>query len=244
MSNEVAKANSAAGSLAINVDQLRAGLSNVRETMKETGGTPFLRLQKDGSWVFGSDDADIAPKTEAVINPMSIKHGFSCWTDRKAGEGKNELLGEVMVSAQQAKPMPHELDKKTDEKTGRECDWRDQNAIDLRLIGGKHNGTQVVFKTTAVGGIRVIRALLDAVIDRVSEGEATYLCPIVELASDSYKHSTYGKIFTPVMEIVGWADVNGNEAPDAEDAPAAVEEEVAVEEAPVEETPARRRRRA
>jgi len=32
----------------------------------------------------------------------------------------------------------------------------------------------------------------------------------VELRPDHYRHRTYGKIFYPVMHIVGWTDANGN----------------------------------
>ena len=45
--------------------------------------------------------------------------------------------------------------------------------------------------------------------------------PIIELRSDSYKHRTYGKIFFPVMHIVGWTGPDGKPlslADDMEDA--------------------------
>jgi hypothetical protein len=53
--------------------------------------------------------------------------------------------------------------------------------------------------------------------------------PIVRLKKDHYAHKSYGKIYTPVFEIVEWVGMDG--------APA--------EEVPqVEEAPAGRRRRA
>jgi len=35
--------------------------------------------------------------------------------------------------------------------------------------------------------------------------------PIVELQPDSYKHKQYGKIFFPVLHIVGWTDDKGEQ---------------------------------
>jgi hypothetical protein len=70
--------------------------------------------------------------------------------------------------------------------------------------------------------------------------------PIVRIGNDSYQHSSYGKTYTPVMEIVGWADMNGHEeGAEAGDAPApeaGAETPAAVETAP-QAAPAGRRRR-
>lgn len=247
MSNEVTTARSGAVGFAIDVSALRSGLQNVRETMKDTGGTPFLRLLKDGDWVFGSDDAGIAPGTEAVVNVMSIKHGYSCWTNRKPGEGKNALLGEVMVPFMSPKPLPHELTQKVDDQTGDACEWKEQNSLDLRLIDGKHKGTQVVYKTTSVGGIRAFAKIIDAILERISSGETEYLCPIISLGSDSYRNPTYGKTYYPVLNVVGWANANGEEAPEegAARLEAPKEEAQADEpELPLEDEAPRRRRRA
>ena len=41
--------------------------------------------------------------------------------------------------------------------------------------------------------------------------------PIVELRADHYRHRTYGKIFYPVMHIVGWTGVDGKPLPVADD---------------------------
>jgi hypothetical protein len=56
------------------------------------------------------------------------------------------------------------------------------------------------------GRIRCVNGLLRTYGTRVkAKGEAAGL-PIVELQSDSYKHRTYGKIFFPVLHVVGWTD--------------------------------------
>ena len=124
---------------------LRAGLQNVRTKLPEIGGSPYLRLLKDGDWVFGQEDNAVAKGTEAVVNPLSIKHGYSAWTNRLAGQGKNENLGEIMVGLGQPLPAMHELESKVDPQTGATCPWKDQLSMDIKFLDGKHKGTQVLW---------------------------------------------------------------------------------------------------
>jgi hypothetical protein len=225
---------------------LRTGLQNVRTKLPEVGGSPYLRLLKDGDWVFGQEDNAIAKGTEAVVNPLSIKHGYSCWTNRQPGQGKNEALGEIMVGLNQPLPMAHELPQHSDPTTGMVCPWKDQLSMDIKFINGKHKGTQVMWKVSSVGGLNAARQILDAILTKLDEG-TPFVCPIITLDSDSYKHATYGKTYTPKIEVVGWMDLEGNEEDgDSDGAPAdVVEKLVAPEPEPeVVEEPARRRRRA
>jgi hypothetical protein len=59
---------------------------------------------------------------------------------------------------------------------------------------------------------------------------------MVRLKKDHYSHKSYGKIYTPVFEVVKWVGLDAQ--PTEGDTEEAVEDEVAAEEAP------RRRRRA
>lgn len=226
---------------------LKTGLANVRTRLPEVASSPYLRLLKDGDWVFGQEDNAVAKGTEAVINPLSIKHGYSCWTNRQPGEGKNEPLGEIMVGLNAALPAMHELEQKTDPQTGRPAPWKDQMAMDVKFLGGKHKGTQVLYKVSSVGGLNACKEILDAILTKLDEN-TPYVCPIVTFDSDSYKHQTYGKTYTPKIEIVGWMDLEGNEE-DSDDEPTAelpkpVDEVVKAEEPEQAEEPVRRRRRA
>jgi hypothetical protein len=66
---------------------------------------------------------------------------------------------------------------------------------------------------------------------------------VVVVASDSYKHKAYGKTYVPKLEIVGWADINGNEESQGEE-PKAITAPAEPEPAQSDEEPTRRRRRA
>ena len=237
---------------------LRTGLANVRAKLPEIGGSPYLRLLQDGDWVFGQEDNAVAAGTEAVINPLSIKHGYTCWTDREKGEGKNENVGEIMMGLNQPLPAMHELEQKTDPSTGRSCPWKDQMSVDVKFVSGKHKGTQVLWKVSSVGGLNAARAILDEVLTKLEE-ETPFVCPIITLNSDSYKHASYGKTYVPKIEVVGWMDLEGNEegddttgTPPVRKVEAKAEPEKAPDPAPEqaeapaadEEAPPRRRRRA
>jgi hypothetical protein len=250
MSNEVTTPNQTGlGALGA----LKTGLANVRAKLPDVASSPYLRLLKDGDWVFGQEDNAVATGTEAVINPLSIKHGYSCWTNRQPGEGKNVSLGEMMVGLNQPLPAIHELQQHTDPETGRPAPWKDQLSMDVKFLDGKHKGTQVMYKVSSVGGLSACKGVMDAIMGKLEEGTA-FVCPVVTLSSDSYKHATYGKTYVPQIEVVGWMDLEGNEEGEDEqvEGPAAVariektpepEPEPATAEAPVDE-PVRRRRRA
>lgn len=230
---------------------LRTGLQNVRAKMPEIASSPYLRLLKDGDWVFGQEDNAVAPGTEAVINPLSIKHGYSCWTNRQPGQGKNEMLGEIMVGLSAPLQAIHELPQHTDPTTGNICQWKDQMAVDVKFLNGKHKGTQVLYKVSSVGGLNACKGILDAILTRLDEDTA-FVCPIITLSSDSYKHATYGKTYVPKIEIVGWMDIEGNEedgdetdgAPEPVTAKIAAPEPEPEPEPEVAEDAPRRRRRA
>lgn len=248
MSNEVTTPNKTGlGALGA----LRTGLANVRAKLPEAGGKGILRmLQEADGWVFGQEDNALPLGTEVAINPLSIRHGYTCWTDRAKGEGKNENLGERLYGLSEQVPAMHELEKMEDPKTGAPCAWKDALTMDMKILDGKHANAEIVYKPTSVGGMNASRTIIDAVFDKLAE-ETPFVCPIVKLDQDHYKHASYGKTYVPKFEVVGWMDLEGNEEGADADEPKAVakaeeaEPEVEAEaETQAEEAPARRRRRA
>lgn len=235
---------------------LKTGIASVRQRMPENTGTPYLRMGTDGEWVFGQDDNVVKPGTEAVINPLSIKHGYTCWTNRTRDEGKNENLAEEMFRLNDTVPMAHELPQHSDPKNGKPCPWKDQMSVDIKFLDGKHKGVQVLYKASSVGGLNACRGLLDAILERL-DLDTEFVCPIVSFGNDSYKHKSYGKTYVPVLEIVGWTDIEGNEEGGSEDEVKAVTkqpepepeaeepeaEEPEAEEVSEDTAPPRRRRR-
>jgi len=77
-----------------------------------------------------------------------------------------------------------------------------------------------------------VQTLAVALAEQV-EKDQTKPVAIVKLKKDHYAHKSYGKIYTPVFEVIEWVGMDADETP-AEDAA------VVAEEAPA----AGRRRRA
>jgi hypothetical protein len=91
---------------------------------------------------------------------------------------------------------------------------------------------QARYSATSVGGKRAVQTLAAAIAEQVEKNPAKPV-PLVELRKEHYQHKSYGRIFTPIFEVVNWAslDTGPDEVPEPE-----VEEEVATE------APRRRRR--
>ena len=202
MSEAMTTTNASGGALA-GLQTLKAGLANVRATVPAAGGTPFLRMLKDGTWVYGADDVEPEEGQRFAVNPLSIEHGYICWKTREEDSKEPaKKLGERMQPM--TAPLPNEADLPHME----EGKWTYQIGIGLKGVDGADNGVEVEYKTNSVGGTQAASALIDAILTRVTAGEAD-VCPIVELANSTYKHKQYGKIYTPEFKIVGWFPLNG-----------------------------------
>jgi hypothetical protein len=150
------------------------------------GGASLLKLDRqDGEWVFGVDSTPVGDD-EVAINPVSFVHGWVCWGDAT-------ILGEEMVSI--AKPAP----TKPEPVQGNA--WSFQLGFGAALL----DGTQLVYKTTAMGGLEFVQNLAS----EIATGDG--VVPIVRLTATHYKHKKYGRIYKPAFELVRWSD-NGQAA--------------------------------
>ena len=193
----------------------------LRSLEKDVGsaGVVLLKMDKTGHWVYGADQTEVEDDATWAVNPFSFVHGFIAW-------GDGEVLGEKMVSVSQ--PLP-ELDAAPpNAKKG----WETQVGMSLKCISGEDKDMEARYTTTSVGGKRSVQTLALAIAAQV-EKDQTKPVPVVRLKKDHYTHKSYGKIFTPVFEIVEWVSMDGEA-----NAKADAKEEAAAEEAP------RRRRRA
>ena len=179
----------------------------LRALEAETGpaGVVILKMDKTGHWVFGADQTEVEADATWAINPFSFIHGFIAW-------GDGEVLGEKMVSVSQ--PLPEMEAAPQGAKRG----WETQVGMSLKCLSGEDNGLEARFSSTSVGGKRAVQTLAVAIANQV-EADQTKPVPVVRLKKDHYAHKSYGKIYTPVFEIVEWVGMDG-EAPEVEEAPA------------------------
>jgi hypothetical protein len=195
-----------------NLPALTSALRNLQPVGGDVG-VAIIKMDKGGHWVFGAEQTEIEEGSTWAVNPLSFVHGFIAW-------GDGEVLAEKMVSI--ANPLP-DLDEAP---PGAKKGWESQVGMSLKCVSGEDKGLEARYTVTSVGGKRAVQTLAVALADQVEKDQSKPVA-IVRLKKDSYQHKSYGKIYTPVFEIVEWMSMDG-EAP-----------EVAAEEAP-----ARRRRAA
>ena len=189
--------------------------SALRKLDAEVGaaGVAILKMDKTGHWVFGADQTEVEDDSTWAINPFSFVHGFIAW-------GDGEVLGEKMVSV--AEPLPDVDAAPGGAKNG----WQKQVGLSLKCTNGEDEGLECRYATTAVGGVRSVQTLAVTIATQVDK-DPTKPVAIVRLKKDHYQHKSYGKIYTPVFEVVEWVSMDGNKeeapvaAPVAEEAPAA-----------------------
>lgn len=202
-----------------NLPNVSALSTALRTLEKDVGPVGFviLKMDKRGDWVYGANQTEVEPEALWAVNPASFVHGYIAWGDAV-------VLGEVMV------PLTEPLPQVFEAPAGAEKGWQIQIGMGLKCISGPDKDMEVRFTVTSVGGKKAVQQLGVAIAQQI-EADQTKPVPVVKLKTDSYKHKMYGKIFTPVFEIVEWVGMDGkaDEAP-AEEAPAA------------EAAPARRRR--
>jgi len=166
-------------------------------------GSVIIKMDKTGHWVFGADQTEAEEGAKWAVNPFSFIHGYIAW-------GEGEVLGEKMVSV--AEPLP-ELDAAP---PGAKRGWETQVGMSLKCISGEDEGMEARYTVTSVGGKRAVQALAVAIANQVDADQSKPV-PVVLLKKEHYQHKSYGRIYTPVFEIVEWMGMDGEaKADDAE----------------------------
>jgi hypothetical protein len=166
--------------------------------------TAIIKMDRTGHWVFGADQTEAEADATWAVNPFSFVHGFIAW-------GDGEVLGEKLVPV--TEPLP-ELEAAPH---GAKKGWEPQTGLSLKCISGEDAGMEARFTTTSVGGRKAVQALAVEIAAQVEKDQSKPV-PVVKLGKDHYTHKSYGRIYTPVFEVVEWVSMNG-EADEA--APAA-----------------------
>ena len=171
--------------------------TSLRTIQSEVGaaGVVILKMDKTGHWVFGADQPEVEDDSLWAINPFSFVHGFIAW-------GDGEVLGEKMASVSQPLPVLDEAPPQA--KKG----WESQVGMSLKCISGDDKGMEARYTTTSVGGKRSVQTLAVALADQVEKDQNKPVA-VVRLKKDHYAHKSYGKIYTPVFEIVEWISMEG-----------------------------------
>jgi hypothetical protein len=197
-------ASASAGGALVSLAALKAALDAV-DTSSVAGrsGLPMLQFKRDGNgtWMFGQKRTVPEEGSNWAANPRSFKWGFICF------DANNKVVGERLVPISQPKPDVTELPDKGFE-------WSEQWAVNMKCTNGADAGAEVVYKPTTVGGIQAVAELIEAVRDRLnSDQHDGKISPIIRLDKDSYQHGQYGRVWTPILTVVGWLSLDGVPAP-------------------------------
>ena len=215
MSNEVSKF---AGAGLPSVQSLASTLRKIEADVGPTGMV-IIKMDKAGHWVYGADQTEVEDGSLWAINPFSFVHGYIAW-------GDGTVLAEKMVPV--SEPLPDVGPSPDGAKRG----WEMQIGMTLACTSGEDEGLQARYTVTSVGGKRAVQSLALAIADQAEKNPAAPV-PLVELKKEHYQHKSYGRIYTPVFDIVDWKGLDGNNADPADE-----QDDDVVEEA----APVRRRR--
>jgi len=167
--------------------------------------TAIIKMDRSGHWVFGADQTEAEEDARWAVNPFSFVHGFIAW-------GAGEVLAEKLVPV--TEPVPELEPAPPGAKKG----WEPQTGLSLKCISGGDAGLEARFTTTSVGGRRAVQTLAVAIAQQVEKDQDKPVA-VIRLAKDHYTHKSYGRIYTPVFEVLEWVGLNGEGA--SEEAPAA-----------------------
>lgn len=191
------------------VQNLSQALRSLDASVGGSDGVAILKMDKTGHWVFGADQTEVEDGSTWAVNPFSFVHGYIAW-------GDGEVLAEKMVPV--SDPLPEVDPAPPQAKRG----WELQVGMGLKCMSGEDEGLEVRYSVTSVGGKRAVQKLALDIAAQVEADQANPV-PVVKLKKDHYTHKSYGRIFTPVFEIVNWLGLDGKQdgAPPADAAPAA-----------------------
>lgn len=205
MANELAKVSFTGASLAkIDITTLQQGLVNAQDRVQVGNNVQFLKMLKQtGEWVYGAQEMDVEPGSRWAVNPLSLQTGFIAW----GGGGKP--LGKLMRSIFQPAVRREEL-----QNVGK--DWDENIAFQMQCITGEDTGTTVEYTHNSFGGRAAFAELvkqLTVQVDKVKgSSNPMLIVPVIVMASDSYKHQEFGRIFNPVFNVVDWMSMDGSAA--------------------------------
>ena len=204
------------------VKSLSSALRSIEAEVGGSGGMVILKMDKTGHWVFGADQTEVEDDSVWAINPFSFVHGYIAW-------GDGQVVAEKMAPVHE--PLPETGPAPETAKRG----WEMQVGMTLACTNGEDKGLQARYTATSVGGKRAVQALALAIADQADKNPDKPV-PLVRLKKEHYQHKSYGRIYTPVFDIIDWSSL------DADSADVAAAADVDDEQDDAAEAPRRRRR--
>ena len=183
-----------------NMGALVGALKRKRQSGPSYSIKGFLKFGKDGQWTIGQANTNVTDQ-RVMFNTLSIEMGYVCWTTYN--DRKNELLGEKTLLLTDG-----DVDLNTLDDHG--FPWKPINKVAGRFLDSDMKGEEFSFGTSSYGGLKAMDGVLELIQERYASGEDAYVFPVVKLSSNSYQHAKWGKTYEPILDVVAWADLDGN----------------------------------
>ena len=191
-------ASAPAGGALTSLAALQTALANVNTAaiIGRTGLPLMLFKSREATWGFGQRRTIPEADSRWAINPLTFKWGAICFNG-------NKVVGEHLVSVSQPKPLITELPDAG-------FPWQEEWAVNMKCINGADAGVEVIFKATTDGALKAVVSMVDQVRDRLNgDRHDGKIAPIVLLEKDSYPHRDHGRVWIPVLTLVGWMSLDG-----------------------------------
>lgn len=156
---------------------------------------------KNNEYLYGQDGKSLPLGTRVAANMAGLRIGWRRWQNAQVTDDLTELLVDQVPQA--PRNTLGDLDENLWERdnVGKARDpWQLTNVLEVV----DEDGECFIYSTSSKGGIGAIGRLCKEYgkLYRQKPG----MVPIIELGSDFYMHSEYGKTYYPVFTIVAWAD--------------------------------------
>lgn len=161
----------------------------------------LLKFSKFGEWTAGQDDVEIDEGTKFVALMDEIMLGWVKWWEGRPVEHEMGRLADNYQPAKRPDLGDNDETQWERDKKGNPRDpWQKTNYLILKAVDSDDLYT---FAPSSQGGLTSVGVLSETYGKAMRARPDQF--PIVALESSNYKHKEFGKIFKPVLRVVGWA---------------------------------------
>ncbi len=193
-------------SLALFADTLPADSTAVTGSLRalaaartQVGGKPYMKMGKeDGVFRWGVDQIVVDDDELWAVNPSTFMLGVIGWRN-------GQVVGESMFPITSGQRVDYDALEPIAERPGTGDGWKEQLTVEMRSM---KDGTEVIFKTSALGGKNALSKLAEAIATQMEENPARPV-PVCQLSHETYKHKQYGNTRNPIFTPMDWVDMQG-----------------------------------
>lgn len=180
--------------------------TKVKVQTKTAGNIQHMRYDSySGEWSFGKDNEDLSGE-EVTIITNSIVHGWHRWADQEVFKRMASFLDDLPEKPESVEDRKGKT-QAASEARGFQC---------VLEYEGDVESTQMSWEHSTDGCRRAIDTVLETIMAR-AQSEPEFLYPVVVLKHDKPYENSYKKgemIYPPMLEIIGWRNAEGEDAPD------------------------------